>query len=196
MSPAIPDPTTAAVGRCDVEGEFPIGTDSPGGALPDARLRRASTLDLESGPMSEPGGIVAAGHPRSAEVGAGVLRAGGNAVDAAIATVLASWVCEPLLTGPGAGGYMLVGGSRRRARAARLLRRGARERATSGTHVPLQPYEVDFGDTTQVFNCGVAVVRRARQPGRARGAPASAGGRFRSPTSRRPRRRWRARACR
>ena len=54
--------------------------------------------------------MVAAGHPRTADVGADVLRAGGNAVDAAIAAVLASWVCEPLLTGPGAGGYLLACG--------------------------------------------------------------------------------------
>ena len=61
--------------------------------------------------MDQPAGMVAAGHPRTAEVGAEVLREGGNAVDAAIAAVLASWVCEPLLTGPGAGGYMLVAGA-------------------------------------------------------------------------------------
>ena len=53
-------------------------------------------------------GVVAAGHPLSAEAGARILREGGNAVDAAIAAVLMSWVCEPALTGPGAGGFMLV----------------------------------------------------------------------------------------
>ena len=53
-------------------------------------------------------GICAAGHPLTAEAGAAVLRQGGNAVDAAIAAMLTSWVAEPLLTGPGAGGYMLV----------------------------------------------------------------------------------------
>jgi gamma-glutamyltranspeptidase/glutathione hydrolase len=37
-----------------------------------------------------------------------VLCAGGNAVDAAVAAVLMSWVAEPPLTGPGAGGFMLV----------------------------------------------------------------------------------------
>ncbi len=53
-------------------------------------------------------GVIAAGHPLSAEAGARVLREGGNAVDAAVAAVLMSFVCEPLLTGPGAGGFMLV----------------------------------------------------------------------------------------
>src|SRR5436309_11004250 len=53
-------------------------------------------------------GVIAAGHPLTAEAGARALREGGNAVDAAVAAVLMSWVCEPLLTGPGAGGFMLV----------------------------------------------------------------------------------------
>ncbi|HEX2127772.1 MAG TPA: gamma-glutamyltransferase, partial [Solirubrobacterales bacterium] len=53
-------------------------------------------------------GVVAAGHPLTAETGAAVLREGGNAVDAAVAAVLASFVTESPLTGLGAGGYMLV----------------------------------------------------------------------------------------
>jgi gamma-glutamyltranspeptidase/glutathione hydrolase len=53
-------------------------------------------------------GVVAAGHPLTAEAGARVLREGGNAVDAAIAAVLTSCVTESPLTGLGAGGYMLV----------------------------------------------------------------------------------------
>jgi gamma-glutamyltranspeptidase/glutathione hydrolase len=53
-------------------------------------------------------GAVAAGHPLTAEAGARVLREGGNAVDAAIAAVLTSFVTESVLTGFGAGGFMLV----------------------------------------------------------------------------------------
>ena len=53
-------------------------------------------------------GVVAAGHPVTAEAGARVLREGGNAVDAAVAAVIASFVTESPLTGLGAGGYMLV----------------------------------------------------------------------------------------
>src|SRR2546421_501266 len=53
-------------------------------------------------------GAVAAGHPLTAEAGAQVLREGGNAVDACIAAAAMSWVAESPLTGPGAGGFMLV----------------------------------------------------------------------------------------
>jgi gamma-glutamyltranspeptidase/glutathione hydrolase len=53
-------------------------------------------------------GVVAAGHPLTAEAGAEVLREGGNAVDAAVAAVLTSFAVESPLTGFGAGGFMIV----------------------------------------------------------------------------------------
>jgi gamma-glutamyltranspeptidase/glutathione hydrolase len=53
-------------------------------------------------------GVIAAGHPLTADAGADVLRSGGNAVDAAVAAVLMSFASESPLTGPGAGGFMLV----------------------------------------------------------------------------------------
>jgi gamma-glutamyltranspeptidase/glutathione hydrolase len=53
-------------------------------------------------------GAIAAGHPLTARAGARVLEEGGNAVDAAVAAAFVSWVAESPLTGPGAGGFMLV----------------------------------------------------------------------------------------
>jgi gamma-glutamyltranspeptidase / glutathione hydrolase len=53
-------------------------------------------------------GVVAAGHPLSAEAGAQVLREGGNAVDAAVCAALASFAVESPLTGLGAGGFMMI----------------------------------------------------------------------------------------
>jgi gamma-glutamyltranspeptidase / glutathione hydrolase len=53
-------------------------------------------------------GVIAAGHPTTAEAGVAVLREGGNAVDAAVAAVLASFAAESPLTGFGAGGFMMV----------------------------------------------------------------------------------------
>ena len=64
-------------------------------------------------------GAVAAGHPLTAQAGARILAEGGNAVDACIAAGFVSWVTESPLTGPGAGGFMLV--HRARDRSDRLL---------------------------------------------------------------------------
>ncbi len=105
--------------------------------------------------MSGATGMVAAGHQKTAEVGAEVLRAGGNAVDAAIAAVLASWVCEPLLTGPGAGGYMLVAGAGEEPTLLDFFV-AAPGHGAGDDHAPLQAVEVSFGDATQTFHCGAA----------------------------------------
>ncbi len=54
------------------------------------------------------GGVVAAAHRRAAEVGASVLDAGGDAVDAAVAVSFAIGVVEPWMSGPTAGGAMVL----------------------------------------------------------------------------------------
>ncbi len=52
-------------------------------------------------------GVVATGHPEATRVGRDVLRAGGNAFDAAVACGFASAVVEPCLTSLGGGGFLL-----------------------------------------------------------------------------------------
>ncbi len=103
-----------------------------------------------------PTGMVAAGHPLTAEAGARILREGGNAVDAAIGAVLASWVAEPLLTGPGAGGYLLVAGAGEGPTLLDFFVEAPGRGADPATRAELLACEVSFGDAVQIFNCGAS----------------------------------------
>jgi gamma-glutamyltranspeptidase/glutathione hydrolase len=105
-------------------------------------------------------GVVAAGHPLTAQAGARVLREGGNAVDAALGAMLTSFAAEPLLTGLGAGGYMLVaGGGREPALLDFFVQAPSDPRASDAaieSVAELEPIDVSFGDAAQVFHIGPA----------------------------------------
>jgi gamma-glutamyltranspeptidase / glutathione hydrolase len=59
-----------------------------------------------------PAGMVSAADPRAAEAGAAMLRQGGSATDAAVATMLALTVVEPQSSGIGGGGFYVASNSR------------------------------------------------------------------------------------
>jgi gamma-glutamyltranspeptidase / glutathione hydrolase len=105
-------------------------------------------------------GAIAAGHPLTAVAGADVLRAGGNAVDAAVGAALVSWVAEGTLTGPGAGGFMLIHRSRDRStRVLDFFTAVAGQGSPAGEPRSMDTIEVDFsGGSTQLFRIGAASV--------------------------------------
>jgi gamma-glutamyltranspeptidase/glutathione hydrolase len=67
----------------------------------DAQMVRKTVIATEAG-------VVASQHKRAAQVGATVLAAGGDAVDAAVATSFALGVVEPWMSGAMAGGCMVL----------------------------------------------------------------------------------------
>ncbi|MEV6243373.1 gamma-glutamyltransferase [Lentzea sp. NPDC051838] len=108
-------------------------------------------------------GAIAAGHPLTAQAGAAMLRAGGNAVDAAVAAMLTSCVTEPLLTGLGAAGYMLIAPA---GETPVLLDFSAVApgRAPQPNRAELDPITVHFGDASQEFHVGPSSVAAYGMP--------------------------------
>ena len=79
---------------------------------PDALQRSAHQPEGASGVVSKPGWVyqkqaVAAAHPLAAEAGRSILRAGGSAVDAAIAVQLVLSLVEPQSSGIGGGAFLM-----------------------------------------------------------------------------------------
>ena len=68
----------------------------------------SSVQSIRKAVVATKGGVVSAQHRRAAAVGASILQAGGDAVDAAIGTSFAIGVVEPWMSGPAAGGTMVI----------------------------------------------------------------------------------------
>ncbi|MCP5151143.1 MAG: gamma-glutamyltransferase [Ectothiorhodospiraceae bacterium] len=111
-------------------------------------------------------GIVAAGHPLTAEAAEHVLREGGNAFDAVIAAMAAACVVEPVLASLGGGGFLLAHPVATPPRVYDFFVQTPRRRAAVDE---LDFYEItaDFGPVTQAFHIGRGTVA---VPGVVRGA--------------------------
>lgn len=106
-------------------------------------------------------GIVAAGHPETADAAVAVLREGGNAVDAALAAMCAATVVEPVLASLGGGGFLVV-----RPGAGRLAGRSivydffvqTPKRRRPRGDVDLRRVFADFGPAQQEFHIGMGAI--------------------------------------
>src|SRR5947199_10371911 len=120
-------------------------------------------------------GVIAAGHPVTAQAGADVLRNGGNAVDAAVGAMLASLACEPMLTALGAGGYMLVVAPDSEPVLLDFFVEAPGRAAEGQQRAELIPITISFGDAVQVFNIGAASVGAYGGPAGIRAAATRSG---------------------
>jgi len=103
-------------------------------------------------------GVVAAGHPITAEAGAHILKDGGNAVDAAVAAVCTSFVAEPVLTDAGGGGFMLIHNSTGKNMLLDGFSRMPFRADKKHCQLDFRAVPIDFGDTIQTFHIGRASV--------------------------------------
>jgi len=108
---------------------------------------------------------VAAGHPVTAAAAEEVLRAGGNAFDAALAAVAAACVAEPVLASTGGGGFLLARPIAGSPRIYDFFVHTPRvRRPVDEAHA--FPVVTDWGTTSQEFQIGLGT---AATPGLVRG---------------------------
>ncbi len=110
-------------------------------------------------------GVVAAGHARTAEAAAAILREGGNAYDAALAAVATAFVAEPVLASLGGGGFLLARPADGQPVLYDFFVQTPKVRRSEGD-VDFYPILADFGAATQEFHIGLGA---AATPGVARG---------------------------
>ncbi len=106
-------------------------------------------------------GVVAAGHPQTAAAACAVLAEGGNAVDAALAGLLAACVAEPILASLGGGGFLVAlpadGRHEGRPLVYDFFVQTPRQRRPDWD-TDRREVAADFGPATQTFHIGLGTV--------------------------------------
>lgn len=105
-------------------------------------------------PKEKSQGVIAAGHQKTAEAGMQMLRNGGNAFDAAIASILASFVAETGLTSGGGGGFLLAHTAANRNILYDFFSQTPQKKKNQ-KEINFYPVDVNFGGAVQEFHIGL-----------------------------------------
>ena len=97
---------------------------------------------------------IATGSKDSTQAAAAILDKGGNAYDAILAALFMSFVCEPLLSSPGGGGYLLAHPCDQDAKIFDFFAQTPHHKNTAKRD--FYPIHGDFGTTQQEFHIGMA----------------------------------------
>lgn len=100
---------------------------------------------------------VASGHHLTTDAVGEVLRAGGTAVDGAIAGALMACIAEPVLASPLAGGFMMVAPQNLPTKCLDMFVQTPK-RKRSLADVDIRQIDVNFGQTVQQFHCGAGTI--------------------------------------
>lgn len=107
--------------------------------------------------MTKTRGHIAAGHTATAEAAATILREGGNAFDAAIAALLASFVAEPCMSSAGGGAFMTAFRPDGLSFTYDCFVQTPRNKRPE-EQIEFFPVEIDFGTAKEVFHVGMGSV--------------------------------------
>lgn len=107
--------------------------------------------------MRKTRGYIAGGHIATAEAAATMLREGGNAFDAAVAALLASFIAEPCMSSAGGGAFMTAFTDRGQALCYDFFVQTPRHKRRE-TEIEFFPVVLDFGTATEEFHIGMGSV--------------------------------------
>jgi gamma-glutamyltranspeptidase / glutathione hydrolase len=101
---------------------------------------------------------IAAGHEATVQAAYDILRAGGNAADAAMAAFFASWAAEPCMSSAGGGAFIYYYSAERgRAWLVDGFCQTPQVKRPEG-ELDFFPIQVDFGDTHETFQVGLGAM--------------------------------------
>ncbi len=107
--------------------------------------------------MKQSEGVVAAGHEVTANAAREILRAGGNAFDAALAALFASCVAEPVLASLGGGGFLMAQSKGEKPKLYDFFVQTPHHRPPE-EDVDFYPIVADFGTVQQEFHIGMGSI--------------------------------------